>query len=95
MKRPWQENSHMAMVPKSPAALWSAPATDEAILEAMQNDLLYEVVDGQVRELPPMGVEPVLLAATLMRILSNFAWTAGLGRVVSEMLFLLIPAKKL
>ena len=26
-----------------------------AILEAMRNDLLYEVVDNQVRELPPMG----------------------------------------
>ena len=85
----------MATVTESPARLWSAPATDEAILEAMRNDLLYEVVDGQIRELPPMGVEPVLLAATLMRTLSNFAWTAGLGRVVSEMLFLLNPAKKL
>jgi Uma2 family endonuclease len=85
----------MATVTELPATLWSAPATDAAILEAMRNDLLYEVVNGQVRELPPTGVEPVLLAATLIRILSNFAWTAGLGRVVSEMLFLLNPAKKL
>ena len=29
-----------------------------------------------------MGVEEGLLASTLMRILSHFAWTAGLGKVV-------------
>ena len=79
----------------SSSTLWSAPATDNAILEAIRNDLLYEVVDNQVRELPPMGIESGLIAAALMRILSNFAWTAGLGLVVTEMLFLLIPPKKL
>ena len=84
----------MATVTESSSTLWSAPATDNAILEAMRNDLLYEVVDNQVRELPPMGVEEGLLASTLMRILSNFAWSAGLGEVVSEILFLLIAAKK-
>ena len=85
----------MATVTEPSSTLWSAPATDDAILEAMRNDLLYEVVDNQVRELPPMGVEEGLLASTLMRILSNFAWNAGLGEVVSEILFLLIAAKKL
>ena len=84
----------MATVTESSTTLWSAPATDNAILEAMRNDLLYEVVDNQVRELPPMGVEEGLLASTLMRILSPFTWTAGLGEVVSEVLFLLIDAKK-
>ncbi len=84
----------MATVTESSSTLWSAPATDNAILEAMRNDLLYEVVDNQVRELPPMGVEEGLLASTLMRILSPFAWNAGLGEVVSEILFLLIAAKK-
>ena len=84
----------MTTVTESSAALWSAPATENAIIEAMRNDLLYEVVDNEVRELPPMGLEEVLLASDLMRILSTFAWNAGLGRVVSEGLFLLIEAKK-
>jgi Uma2 family endonuclease len=57
--------------------------------------LLYEVVDNQIRELQPMGVEEGLIASKLMRILSNFTWNAGLGEVVSEILFLLIQGKKL
>ncbi len=52
----------MATATEPGTTLWSAPATDHAILEAMQNDLLYEVVDGQVRELPPMGIIGVVRA---------------------------------
>jgi Uma2 family endonuclease len=85
----------MATVTESSSTLWSAPATDNAILEALRNDLLYEVVDNQIRELQPMGVEEGLIASKLMRILSNFTWNAGLGEVVSEILFLLIQGKKL
>jgi Uma2 family endonuclease len=84
----------MATVTESSSTLWSAPATDNAILEAMRNDLLFEVVDNQVRELPPMGIEEALIASTLFRILGPFAWTAGFGRVVSEALFLLSRLKK-
>jgi Uma2 family endonuclease len=90
-----QENPHMATVTESSSSLWSAPATENAILEAMRNDILYEVVDHQVRELPPMGVEEGLIASRLWRLMSPFAWTAGLGEVVSEILFLLIAVKKL
>jgi Uma2 family endonuclease len=84
----------MSTVTESSSTLFSAPATDLAILEAMKNDLLYEVVDNQVRELPPMGIEEALIASTLFRILGPFTWTAGLGRVVSEALFLLTPTQK-
>jgi Uma2 family endonuclease len=59
------------------------------------DDILYEVVDNQLRELPPMGAREVDLASTLIRILSNFAWSHRLGRVESEMLFLLDVAKNL
>ena len=38
-----------------------------------------------------MGVEEGVIAATLIRLLSQFAWTEGIGRVVSEILFLLNP----
>ena len=59
------------------------------------DDILYEVVDNLIRELPPMGAREVDLASTLIRILSNFAWSHQLGRVESEMLFLLDAAKNL
>ena len=52
----------MATVTESSSTLWSAPATDNAILEEpkMRNDLLFEVVDHQIRELPPIGIEEAL-----------------------------------
>jgi len=53
------------------------------------DEVLYEVVDNQIRELPPMGIRENLLAATLMRILSAFAWDHKLGHIVAETLFLL------
>jgi len=59
------------------------------------DDVRYEVVDNQLRELPPMGAREVDLASTLFRILNNFAWSHQLGRVESEMLFLLDAAKNL
>jgi Uma2 family endonuclease len=85
----------MATVTEASSTLWSSAATDLAIIEAVRNDVLYEVVDDKFRELPPMGVEEGVLAATLFRLLSQFAWTAGVGRVVSEILFRLIPETKL
>jgi len=66
-----------------------------SFVEAPGDDILYEIVDNEVRELPPMGVRETLLASMLIRILSNFAWDHALGQVVSEMLFLLIPGTNL
>jgi len=59
------------------------------------DDILYEIVDNEVRELPPMGAHETNLASVLFRILSPFAWDHALGKVVSEMLFLLIPGTNL
>jgi Uma2 family endonuclease len=73
----------------------AAPPTGVGTLEPVNDDVLYEVVDNQIRELPPMSARETDLASTLIRILSSFAWNAGLGRVQMEMLFLIIPAKNL
>src|SRR5271157_4457987 len=58
-------------------------------------DILYEVVDDTIRELPAMGAREGYLASTLSRILSSFTWNNGLGHVVTEVLFLLVRAKTL
>jgi Uma2 family endonuclease len=52
-------------------------------------DCLYEVVNGQILKLPPMGAYQILIASDLMRHLGNFAEKHALGRAVAEMLFLL------
>ena len=51
-------------------------------------DILYEVVDDTIRQLPAMGAREGYLASTLSRILGNFTWNNGLGHVVTEVLFL-------
>ncbi len=79
------------------SAVGLMPATNEELADAelFQRDALYEVVNNQIRELPPMSAREIHLASTLMRILSSFAWSGGLGHVESEMLFLLQAAKNL
>jgi hypothetical protein len=69
------------------------PNEGDSLVQLVPDEVLYEVVDNQIRELPPMSVREIHLASTLMRILSSFAWTGGLGHVESEMLFLLRTAK--
>jgi Uma2 family endonuclease len=80
------------VMPSSPMA---APPTGVGTLEPVDDDIRYEVVDNQIRELPPMSARETYLASTLLRILGTFAWTAGLGHVTAEMLHLIIPAKGL
>jgi len=55
------------------------------------DDLLYEVVDGKIVELPPMGAYDVWLASELARHLGTFVSQHQLGSVVSELLFDLGP----
>lgn len=50
-------------------------------------DSLYEIVNGQRVELPPMSIDAVLIASVLTQLLGPFARDNQLGRVVSEMLF--------
>ena len=58
-------------------------------------DVLYEVVDGQIVELPPMGAYPTWIASLLIVPLGAFAQTQGLGRAVVEMLFRIDPTTNL
>jgi Uma2 family endonuclease len=51
------------------------------------DDLLYEVVDDKVVELPPMGAYAVWITTVLAMHLSTFVSQHQLGRVVQEMLF--------
>jgi Uma2 family endonuclease len=73
----------------------SNAAKGAALVEPPRDDIFFEVVDNEVRELPPMGAREVQLASSLIRILGSFAWDHALGQVVSEMLFLLDPRTNL
>jgi Uma2 family endonuclease len=55
----------------------------------------YEVVDGQIVENPPMGARESILASFLQDLMGPVARSNGLGRVVTETLFLLDRARKL
>jgi Uma2 family endonuclease len=66
-----------------------------SFLEPPGDDILYEIVDNEVRVLPPMGARESFLASALFRVLSNFAWDQSLGLVVAKMLFLLNRATNL
>lgn len=52
-----------------------------------KDDIFYEVIDGQITELEPMGAFEIWLATELCGILRSFAKQHGLGRSVQEMLF--------
>jgi Uma2 family endonuclease len=60
----------------------------------MDTEALYEVIDGQRKELPPMGAYETSLASLLTQDLGHFVRGQKLGRVVAEMLFNLAPLKK-
>lgn len=55
-------------------------------------DRLYEVVDGQIVELAPMGAYEVWIATILVARLETFVRQQQLGRAVQEMLFDLTAA---
>jgi Uma2 family endonuclease len=57
-------------------------------------DALYEVIDGQRRELPPMGAHEVNMASVLIALLGPFVRAKNLGRAVGEMLFNFPSLKK-
>ncbi len=62
---------------KAPASL---PLADEA---------LYEIVNGERKELPAMSILSVKIASKLGRRVGNFAEEKKLGEVVNEAIFLL------
>lgn len=50
-------------------------------------DVLYEVIDGHIVELPPMGTRQEVFAEDLQVHLGSFTLTHRMGRWVSETLF--------
>jgi Uma2 family endonuclease len=63
--------------------------TLEPVSRARPEEALYEVVNGQRVELPPMGAYSTWIASELHNYLGPFAKGHGLGRVVVELLFIL------
>ncbi len=57
-------------------------------------EALYEVIDGQRKELPPMGAYETSIASALDQYLGPFVRTHNLGRVAVDMLFNLAPLNK-
>jgi Uma2 family endonuclease len=60
-------------------------AFEEAL--PVHGDALYEIVDGQYVELPPMSSYSVRIVSVLVAFLEMHARTNHLGRAVGEMLF--------
>lgn len=58
-------------------------------------DALYEVVDGQVVEIPSMSAYASLVATMLAGELLNYLRTNPIGRVIVENLFILEPVRDL
>src|SRR5262245_17672232 len=73
----------------------SSLTTTAAPLTPPNGDILYEVVNGEVRELPPMGAFETSLANILLGHLEPFCRDHGLGRAFMEMLFLFNRSRSL
>ena len=75
-----------ALATLEPSAAAVGPAKEEP---------LYEVINGQKVELPPMSIYAAWIASRLQNRIGTFAETHGLGTVVTEGLFILDPVKDL
>jgi Uma2 family endonuclease len=65
----------------------ASPPVNQAEVQTSDEDVLYEVIDGQVVGLAPMGAYEVWIATVLVARLATFAMQHQLGRAVQEMLF--------
>lgn len=63
--------------------------------QAAHTDTLFEMVHGQRVEKSPMGAYAVTIASILNQILGTFVHQRGMGRVVTEMLFILNATRNL
>jgi Uma2 family endonuclease len=75
----------------SPTLLTSE--NDAALL--VQDEPLYEIVDGQRVDVPPMSVYTTWLASRLQSRLGSYVEEHGLGTCVMEMLFILNAQRNL
>ena len=64
-------------------------ASEHEPVLAAQDEPLYEIVNGQCVELPPMSAYATWLASRLDHRLGPYVWDQGLGVSVTEMLFVL------
>jgi Uma2 family endonuclease len=72
------------------------PATSvEPLSLEPPGDVLYEVVDGRIVELPPMGAYECDIANFLAELLNEHARKSRLGRAVVELLFRIDVARDL
>ena len=71
------------------------PANGLHANHAGDDDKLYEVVDGNIVEVPHMGAFEADLASVLQTYLNHFAIQKHVGRVEAEMLFTLDATKGL
>jgi Uma2 family endonuclease len=62
------------------------PVLPPALADPENRDL-YEIIDGERKELPPMSAYAVLVACRLFQELAIFVHTSALGQPVAEMLF--------
>jgi Uma2 family endonuclease len=60
---------------------------------AVQPDVLYEIVNGEYREVPPMGAFAGAVASLLLHHLNSFSLPKSLGAAVCEVLFRLGPGR--
>jgi Uma2 family endonuclease len=74
------------------ASAGSGSVTTEPFLG---DGVLYEVVDNEIRELPPMSARETQFGWNLSHILGNFALNSSLGLVQTEMLFRIDAARNL
>jgi len=63
------------------------PTTNDETVLPQDDDRLYEVVDGKLVELGPMGAHEIWLATVLAGYFTNFVRQHQLGTVVQELLF--------
>jgi Uma2 family endonuclease len=79
----------------NPPPLGDFPEESMVIPSPVPDDCFYEVVDGQIVELPPMGVYECGVATILSASLVSIAKAGKLGRVVAETMFWLNRSGKL
>ena len=78
-----------------PAPLGDFPEESTVKPSRVPDDSFYEVVDGQIVELPPMGAYEGDMASFLSFALAHVVDAAKLGKVVVEIMFWLDRAGKL
>jgi Uma2 family endonuclease len=80
------------LTPSSAATVVGNQPLTEPLLNG---DILYEVVDNEIRKLPPKSARETRLRSNLDQILGSFAWDRTLGLVDAEMLFLIDKSRNL